>query len=429
MTRADVALEARAAAFHRGGKPPLRRYMVARRHDSRFPSTTGGGGGRGGGGGGGGGGGRRRRRGPPRRGGCPPAPPQGGGRSSSCDQQGLVGSRPCGSAAQDNATAHSSLGTPTPTGLPPAVPGPPDAALRAAGHVLGHRRRHGQGLAFWAITSAGPVIAVTSSATGGFTAGSGKGSAPGLAATAAGAAAAATASAAVAASGGRGRRFRPGGGDQELARRRHHLEQLLALLRADQREDHRAAPPVERDVALGHERQRHVGVAADGAHEQEHAPPFLVLVDEPDRRRVAALERVAPDEPEAVRGEVRPTDGIGGELLVERGHRPVPAGGELGRAAERVAPEQHLWPGPRGRGSRPAVRPPCRGRGPTGPTGRRASPPRRPSRRPRTGRAAGGAGPRPARGRARTSWHRPAGRYRSTVRAAPRIRPAGEGSR
>jgi hypothetical protein len=36
MTRADVALEARATAYHRGGTPPVRRYMVARRHDSRF---------------------------------------------------------------------------------------------------------------------------------------------------------------------------------------------------------------------------------------------------------------------------------------------------------------------------------------------------------------------------------------------------------
>ena len=36
MTRADVALEARAAAYHRGREAPVRRYMVARRHDSRF---------------------------------------------------------------------------------------------------------------------------------------------------------------------------------------------------------------------------------------------------------------------------------------------------------------------------------------------------------------------------------------------------------
>jgi MFS family permease len=36
MTRADVALEARATAYHRGGAAPLRRYMVARRHDSRY---------------------------------------------------------------------------------------------------------------------------------------------------------------------------------------------------------------------------------------------------------------------------------------------------------------------------------------------------------------------------------------------------------
>ncbi|MEK0085383.1 MFS transporter [Benzoatithermus flavus] len=36
MTRADVALEARAVAYHRGKEAPLRRYMVARRHDSRY---------------------------------------------------------------------------------------------------------------------------------------------------------------------------------------------------------------------------------------------------------------------------------------------------------------------------------------------------------------------------------------------------------
>ena len=36
MTMADAALEARAVAFHRGREPPVRRYMVARRHDSRF---------------------------------------------------------------------------------------------------------------------------------------------------------------------------------------------------------------------------------------------------------------------------------------------------------------------------------------------------------------------------------------------------------
>lgn len=36
MTMADAALEARAVAFHRGRTAPVRRYMVARRHDSRF---------------------------------------------------------------------------------------------------------------------------------------------------------------------------------------------------------------------------------------------------------------------------------------------------------------------------------------------------------------------------------------------------------
>lgn len=36
MTRADAALEARAVAYHGGEQAPLRRYMVARRHDSRY---------------------------------------------------------------------------------------------------------------------------------------------------------------------------------------------------------------------------------------------------------------------------------------------------------------------------------------------------------------------------------------------------------
>jgi predicted MFS family arabinose efflux permease len=36
MTRADAALEARAVAFHRGRGAPVRRYLIARRHDSRF---------------------------------------------------------------------------------------------------------------------------------------------------------------------------------------------------------------------------------------------------------------------------------------------------------------------------------------------------------------------------------------------------------
>lgn len=36
MTVADVSVEARAIAFHKGEGPPLRRYMIARRHDSRF---------------------------------------------------------------------------------------------------------------------------------------------------------------------------------------------------------------------------------------------------------------------------------------------------------------------------------------------------------------------------------------------------------
>jgi predicted MFS family arabinose efflux permease len=39
MTMADAALEARAVAFHRGKAAPVRRYMVARRHDSHFPLT------------------------------------------------------------------------------------------------------------------------------------------------------------------------------------------------------------------------------------------------------------------------------------------------------------------------------------------------------------------------------------------------------
>ena len=36
MTMADAALEARAVAYHRGKDAPIRRYMVARRHDARF---------------------------------------------------------------------------------------------------------------------------------------------------------------------------------------------------------------------------------------------------------------------------------------------------------------------------------------------------------------------------------------------------------
>ena len=36
MTMADAALEARAVAYHRGGTAPVRRYLLARRHDSRF---------------------------------------------------------------------------------------------------------------------------------------------------------------------------------------------------------------------------------------------------------------------------------------------------------------------------------------------------------------------------------------------------------
>jgi MFS family permease len=36
MTVADAALEARAVAFHKGEAPPVRRYLVARRHDSRY---------------------------------------------------------------------------------------------------------------------------------------------------------------------------------------------------------------------------------------------------------------------------------------------------------------------------------------------------------------------------------------------------------
>jgi hypothetical protein len=36
MTVADVDVEARAIAYHKGDTPPLRRYMIARRHDSRY---------------------------------------------------------------------------------------------------------------------------------------------------------------------------------------------------------------------------------------------------------------------------------------------------------------------------------------------------------------------------------------------------------
>lgn len=36
MTVADAGLEARAIAYHRGEAAPIRRYMIARRHDSRF---------------------------------------------------------------------------------------------------------------------------------------------------------------------------------------------------------------------------------------------------------------------------------------------------------------------------------------------------------------------------------------------------------
>jgi predicted MFS family arabinose efflux permease len=36
MTVADAALEAKAVAFHKGEGPPVRRYMIARRHDSRY---------------------------------------------------------------------------------------------------------------------------------------------------------------------------------------------------------------------------------------------------------------------------------------------------------------------------------------------------------------------------------------------------------
>ena len=36
MTRADAVLEARAIAYHRGHEAPRRRYLIARRHDSRF---------------------------------------------------------------------------------------------------------------------------------------------------------------------------------------------------------------------------------------------------------------------------------------------------------------------------------------------------------------------------------------------------------
>ncbi|MGD9508632.1 MAG: MFS transporter, partial [Geminicoccaceae bacterium] len=36
MTRADALLEARAASYHRGPEAPRRRYLIARRHDSRY---------------------------------------------------------------------------------------------------------------------------------------------------------------------------------------------------------------------------------------------------------------------------------------------------------------------------------------------------------------------------------------------------------
>lgn len=36
MTRADAMLEARAVAYHRGAAAPQRRYLIARRHDSRY---------------------------------------------------------------------------------------------------------------------------------------------------------------------------------------------------------------------------------------------------------------------------------------------------------------------------------------------------------------------------------------------------------
>jgi len=36
MTVADATLEARAVAYHKGDGPPVRRYMIARRHDSRY---------------------------------------------------------------------------------------------------------------------------------------------------------------------------------------------------------------------------------------------------------------------------------------------------------------------------------------------------------------------------------------------------------
>lgn len=36
MTMADAAVEQRAVAYHRGEAPPVRRYLIARRHDSRY---------------------------------------------------------------------------------------------------------------------------------------------------------------------------------------------------------------------------------------------------------------------------------------------------------------------------------------------------------------------------------------------------------
>ena len=64
------------------------------------------------------------------------------------------------------------------------------------------------------------------------------------------------------------------------------------------------------------------------------------------RRRVAALERIAADEAQAVRGEVGSADRIGRQLLVELERSiAVDARHELGRAAERIPPEQHLRAG------------------------------------------------------------------------------------
>ena len=79
-----------------------------------------------------------------------------------------------------------------------------------------------------------------------------------------------------------------------------------------------------------HHGQRHVGAAADRPDEQEDAALGIVGVDQPDSRRLATLEGVAAEEPQAMRREIGPPDRVGGQLLVQF-QRSVPglAGGEL----------------------------------------------------------------------------------------------------